>query len=105
MASIVTDPARKSSSEGLWSCPDYSKLVIERFDDEFLIYNRGSGETHVLNRESKLIIDAVYAAPTSPENVKAALSCNTADSPGVSVEQIKKHLAILEQWGIVRLIR
>lgn len=88
----------------MWSCLDHSRLIIERFDDEYVLYNRFSGETHVVNRESKLILDAISLRPSLPEEVQTAISSDPSDLPDISVAQIQEHLAVLEQWGIANRI-
>jgi PqqD family protein of HPr-rel-A system len=81
------------------------RLIIEQFDDEFILYNKLSGDTHVLNQESKLIIDTISFHPSSAAEVQYTVVSNALTSADISVAQIQQHLAILEQWGIAQRVR
>lgn len=89
----------------VWLGVKRNRLIIEQFDDEFILYNKLSGDTHVLNQESKLIVDAISFHPSSPVDVRASILSDALASADISVVQIQQHLAILEQWGIAQRIR
>ena len=84
----------------LWYCPYHDKLLTERFDDEYVMFNSLSGETHVLNKEAKHVIDLISGQPRTVEQIEAAYMQKIPEASDAISEIIARHLEVLEQWGL-----
>jgi PqqD family protein of HPr-rel-A system len=92
----MPDGPKQTEASIIWSSPLFSRFMIETYDDECILYNTLSGETHVLNQESHQILLAIKSTPQTPRMLveRAAHSLTT--------EMIDSHLKILEKWGLAQ---
>lgn len=88
------------SDKTVWNCPRIGDLLIEQFDGEYILYNRLSGETHVLNTESFLILDAISATGRSPKQIVDLMTASGELSVCANQQEVAQHLEVLERWGI-----
>jgi PqqD family protein of HPr-rel-A system len=77
-----------------WGSPEFRHYLIENYDNEFILYNALSGETHVLNEESHQILLAIQSTSKTSE---ALLREILPDSDQHTLDQ---HLLLLKDWGL-----
>src|SRR5947208_8984501 len=66
-----------------WAVPDANALVWRVWDDEFLVYNSASGQTHHLNLLAGEALRSLEAEPARPQE----LICRLAGQFGVSADR------------------
>lgn len=84
--------------------PDDTPLL--RFDDEALVFNPASWETHLLNASAALVLDALVAGPRSVEEIVGAVAAQVdargeAAVPAGFAEQVSELLGQLASLGLV----
>ncbi len=85
-----------------WRLVDPSGIRIRRFDDEALVFNPLTWETHLLNDVATRVLDAVAEEPRTEAGVVAELyGDDAAESARV---QIARFLAELEALALIERI-
>ena len=82
--------------------PDANDLVWRVWDDEFLVYNSASGQTHHLNLLAGEALSSLEAEPARPEE----LICRLAEQFGVSedsppMQMIDRLIRELDELGLI----
>lgn len=86
--------AREGEARTAWVGLPESDLLWERFDDEFLLYNQKSGETHFLNVTAAEILIRLQARPQSIPELMTEI-CTTLN--------MEENLPLIEQVsGVIR---
>ena len=85
-----------------WQLAYPEDTPLLRFDDEALVFNPSSWETHFLNESAALVLDALVAGPRSVDEIVAEV----ADAGEVAVpegfaEQVSELLGQLASLGLV----
>jgi PqqD family protein of HPr-rel-A system len=62
-------------------------LLWERFDDEYLVYNRRSGQTHFLNATAAEVLKLLQTEASTPAMLEARISKMFDMEEGISVAQ------------------
>jgi PqqD family protein of HPr-rel-A system len=88
-----------------WRVSRGCKLLWKRWDDEFIVFNSGSRDTHLLDCLTGLVLKAIEEAPSTLTDLKCILSA----MPGVDVQQDTHHylldlLTRLDDLGLIEPI-
>jgi len=85
-----------------WRLVDPSGIRIQRFDDEALVFNPLTWETHLLNDVAARVLDAVAELPRTEGHLVAEL-CG-ADAAESLREQIVRFLRELEALALIERV-
>jgi PqqD family protein of HPr-rel-A system len=83
-----------------WHLISPDDTAVLRFDDEALVFNPSSWETHLLNEAAALVLDALVAGPRSVEEIVAEVEREVAVPDGFA-GQVDALLGQLESLGLV----
>jgi PqqD family protein of HPr-rel-A system len=84
-----------------WQLADPRETAVLRFDDEALVFNPASWETHFLNESAAYVLEALLERPRSVEEIVAAVAAE-ATVPDRFGHQVEALLHQLESLGLVR---
>jgi PqqD family protein of HPr-rel-A system len=85
-----------------WQLSNPTDTAILRFDDEALVFNPSSWETHFLNETAALVFDALRAGPRSIDEIVAeAAGGGEGAVPDGFAEQVSELLGQLQSLGLV----
>jgi PqqD family protein of HPr-rel-A system len=85
-----------------WRLSNPVDTAVLRLDDEALVFNPLSWETHLLNESASLVLDALLEGPRSVEEIVArAREVADAVLPDDFAAQVGELLGQLESLGIV----
>jgi PqqD family protein of HPr-rel-A system len=91
-----------AADKRLWRVTRGCELRWRRWDDEHLVYNCGSGDTHLLDSISAEILKKIGAGPASPAELVVWLSGRTAPD---SFPEVSAYIAdLLRQLHSLGLI-
>ena len=62
----------------MWSIATGQRLAARGWDDEFVVYNNLSGDTHLIDPDSMAVLDFLRAGPATMEAVLAFFSTGLA---------------------------
>ena len=85
-----------------WQLSDPANTAVLRFDDEAVVFNPATWETHLLNESASLVLGALLEGPRSVDEI-VAIVMRVSDVPvpdGFS-EQVGELLGQLESLGLV----
>jgi PqqD family protein of HPr-rel-A system len=83
-----------------WHIVSPEDTAVLRFDDEALVFNPSSWETHLLNEAAALVLDALVAGPRSVDEIVAQVESEVA-VPEDFAGQVDALLGQLESLGLV----
>jgi PqqD family protein of HPr-rel-A system len=83
-----------------WHLVSPAETAVLRFDDEALVFNPSSWETHLLNEAGALVLDALVAGPRSIDEIVAQIESEVA-VPDDFAGQVDTLLGQLESLGLV----
>lgn len=76
--------------------------AVLRFDDEALVFNPASWETHLLNEAAAFVVESLHGRAQSVEElVAAAAQASDAPLPEAFAEQVTELLGQLASLGLV----
>lgn len=82
--------------------PDASAVVWRRWDDELVVFNRVSGDTHLLSGPAGRILEMLLHAPHSIGDVKSTLaSSGQQQDVLLSNGEIEQALGDLRRLGLL----
>jgi PqqD family protein of HPr-rel-A system len=85
-----------------WRLVDSPRTLIIRFDDEYLVFNPLSWDTHLLNESAASVLEALRASPCSFSELAAGWS--EPESDGLSTHPVATLLDELETMGLVEQV-
>ncbi|MFQ5783567.1 MAG: HPr-rel-A system PqqD family peptide chaperone [Alphaproteobacteria bacterium] len=65
---------RPMSERARWRLPEGVRLVWRAWDDEFVVFNTLSGQTHLLDGVSAAILDALERGPATVDELSRRLA-------------------------------
>jgi len=83
-----------------WQLVSPAETAGLRFDDEALVFNPSSWETHFLNESAALVLDALVAGPRSVDEIVAEVA-DEVEIPEGFAGQVAALLGQLESLGLV----
>jgi PqqD family protein of HPr-rel-A system len=85
-----------------WQLTHPADTAVLRFDDEALVFNPSTWETHLLNESASIVLDALLEGPRSLDAiVEATTRVSGAAVPDGFAEQVEELLGQLESLGLV----
>lgn len=75
-----------------WIPLGYDHRSVRNWDDGTVVYNRLSGETHVLGPLARIALREITAAPASTETISTALA---SEFPEIAPERLRAELDAL----------
>lgn len=85
-----------------WQLAHPDDTAVLRFDDEALVFNPESWETHLLNEAASLVLAALAGGSRSVEEIVAEVSrAGGVAVPEGFAEQVRELLGQLESLGLV----
>lgn len=86
-----------------WRLVDPAGIRIRRFEDEALVFNPRSWETHLLNVVATRVVDALALGPRTEVELVETLRSPGIDHDGAEVEEaeIDHFLRDLESLGLI----
>jgi PqqD family protein of HPr-rel-A system len=79
-----------------------SALLLRSWDDEFVVYNESSGDTHLLDGVAGEILQALIAAPAEIEALVTSLGAKWDTDPSAELHrQIERILVDLQALALV----
>ena len=94
--------AHASSVQDRWTVPDANALVWRIWDDEFVVYNTASGQTHHLNLLAGEALRSLAASPANGRELVRRLADQFAiaeDSPPLQMTDRLIHE--LDELGLI----
>jgi PqqD family protein of HPr-rel-A system len=92
----------ENKTQDCWTVPDANALVWRIWDDEFLIYNTASGQTHHLNLLAGEALRSLAAAAASVRELVSRLADEFAiaeDSP--PLQMTDRLICELDELGLI----
>jgi PqqD family protein of HPr-rel-A system len=85
-----------------WQLSDPADTAVLRFDDEALVFNPATWETHLLNESASLVLGALLEGPRSVDEIVATVRrvCSVPVPDGFA-DQVGDLLGQLESLGLV----
>ena len=71
---------------GVWRVTPGQALRFRQFDDEFVLYNDLSGDTHLLGETAMHLLSVLQHGPASPEALRASLAAALEAAPDPDFE-------------------
>jgi len=94
--------ARAPREQDRWTVPDANALVWRIWDDEFLIYNTASGQTHHLNLLAGEALRSLAAAAASVRELVSRLADKFAIAEDSAPLQMTDRLICeLDELGLI----
>jgi PqqD family protein of HPr-rel-A system len=93
---------RAPSEQDRWAVPDANTLVWRIWDDEFLVYNTASGQTHHLNLLAGEALRSLAAAAASGRELVSRLADQfviAEDSP--PLQMTDRLIRELDELGLI----
>ena len=85
-----------------WRAPAASSLQYRSWDDEFIVYNSLSGDTHLLNADAGQILLAVCGTPMDIPTLAALLAQSCQVEPEEEFHlQIERMLVELQALSLI----
>jgi PqqD family protein of HPr-rel-A system len=85
-----------------WQLAHPGDTAVLRFDDEALVFNPATWETHLLNDSASIVLDALAAGPqTLAEIVGYVVAAGEVALPEGFADQVGELLGQLESLGLV----
>ena len=85
-----------------WQLSNPADTAVLRFDDETLVFNPATWETHLLNESASLVLGALLEGPRSVDEIVATVTeVSDAAVPDGFAEQVGELLGQLESLGLV----
>lgn len=86
----------------LWQVAPGQQLASWGWDDEFVLYNNLSGDTHLLDADSVELLTLLQGAPASIDALVAQLTCSVApDDAAALPDTLATLLAQLKKLYLV----
>jgi PqqD family protein of HPr-rel-A system len=94
------------SGTGLWTGPEPGRLIIEPLDGVDAVYDRRSGQTHLLGEPLPQLLDALAAGPATSAKLFARLAeahdvTEPGDDMAAALALIAERLDELAALGLV----
>ncbi|MCB1874744.1 MAG: HPr-rel-A system PqqD family peptide chaperone [Chromatiales bacterium] len=90
------------ADELLWTVPNWDELLQEQWEDETLLFNPASGQTHILNLVGITVLERLASRPSSVTDLAQGLLTTFApDDRRVFLESLWQHLAQLDELGLI----
>ena len=83
-----------------WQLSNPEDTALLRFDDEALVFNPASWETHFLNEAAAFVLDALVAGPRSVDEIVAGVA-SEVEIPDGFAGQVTELLGQFESLGLV----
>jgi PqqD family protein of HPr-rel-A system len=101
----VCRPTSSPATPPKWAVNRSASLSWKRFDDEFIVFNASSGDTHLLNLISTEALRCLEESPTTA----AELSRRVAERLGLfdsedTQRQVAELLSRLDELGLVESV-
>jgi len=94
-----------SADSQRWQAIDGQRLLWERFDDEYFVFNPASGHTHVLNALGAATLQLLTDAPCSTAQLLAGLQAQLGEDGGEPLRQaLQEHLRQLVAIGLAEAV-
>lgn len=85
-----------------WQLARPDDTPVLRFDDEALVFNPATWETHLLNESASLVLAALAGGARSVEEIVADVAgAGEVEVPEGFAEQVRELLGQLESLGLV----
>jgi PqqD family protein of HPr-rel-A system len=85
-----------------WHLVHPQDIAVLRFDDEALVFNPATWETHLLNESASLVLGTLLEGPRSVDDIVATVTrVSDAAVPDGFPEQVVDLLGQLESLGLV----
>jgi len=87
-----------------WHCPLYKRFVRRCWNDEYFLYNPGSGQTHLLNQMALDILDLLAGEPLNSAEIQRLLAETWEigdDARHAFAGRIEQHLGQLRHLGLI----
>jgi PqqD family protein of HPr-rel-A system len=90
--------------QGRWLAVQPARLRVRRWDDEVVVYDDRSGDTHLLDDACGRVLERLLTASGSDQEL-AALCAGSEDSPGSPEARLYRVLDRLRRLGLVKPLR
>jgi len=87
------------NDERRWTVASPSPLRWRSWDDEFLVFNTASGETHHLNLIAATVLQRLEQDPATVADLMGEIRSASVDMPGL--EQLPALLETLDELGLI----
>jgi PqqD family protein of HPr-rel-A system len=66
----------------IWKVAEGTRLLWRSWENEYIVFSAGPGDTHLLDRASAQILQRIESHPSSPAELNVWLSSNRATDVG-----------------------
>ena len=89
-------------SEVLWRAIPVFKLHWRCWDGEYIVFNSGSGDTHLFDKDSAEVLQVLEQSPfTEQQLIKKFFSSPSIEPDEEELHYLKKLLMNLHQLGLI----
>ena len=97
---VVTIPARDGAAE-VWRLPAGVSLLWQSWDeDEVIVFNSASGQTHLLDAFSAAVLRRIEAAPTTIPDLQRYFATDLALDESVLSDRLSAVCERFDQLGL-----
>jgi len=93
-----------ATPEHRWRCARAEYLLWAHWDEDYVVFHRPSGKTHLLNESGRSLLTEVLIKPLDSRQVIAALTGPDCDESAESSRDILATLYRFEQLGLVERV-
>jgi PqqD family protein of HPr-rel-A system len=91
-------------SEVLWRVVPAFELHWRCWDDEYIVFNSGSGDTHLFDKDSAEVLQLLEQSPfTEQQLINKIFSSPPGESDEEELQYLKQLLINLHQLGLIEI--
>jgi PqqD family protein of HPr-rel-A system len=99
LTTLLTIPSEGAAD--VWRLPAGASLLWQSWDeDEVIVFNRGSGQTHLLDAFSAVVLRRIEAAPIAMPELQRSLAADLGLEESVLSDRLREVCRLFDQLGL-----
>jgi PqqD family protein of HPr-rel-A system len=100
LPTLLTIPSVEGAAD-VWRLPAGASLLWQSWDeDEVIVFNRASGQTHLLDAFSAVVLRRIEAAPTAMPELQRFLAADLGLEESVLSDRLREVCRLFDQLGL-----
>jgi PqqD family protein of HPr-rel-A system len=100
LTTLLTIPSVKGAAD-VWRLPAGASLLWQSWDeDEVIVFNPASGQTHLLDAFSAVVLRRIEAAPTAMPELQRSLAADLGLEESVLSDRLREVCRLFDQLGL-----
>jgi PqqD family protein of HPr-rel-A system len=100
LPTLLTIPSVEGAAD-VWRLPAGASLLWQSWDeDEVIVFNRASGQTHLLDALSAVVLRRIEAAPVAMPELQRSLAADLGLEESVLSDRLREVCRLFDQLGL-----